>query len=519
MNVGLGQTGDTCWFNSSLNIFLTSDNGLKILWKKLTEVYAGLGPKQKAYFDSNIKAPCPYGKPNKTPPIYFWKFLNQYICAVGGPGALLPKSGLNAYLTKNIKWKNSGLRESKGTSGGWPHLELPSILNRLGFKKGSDYRIRNMQKYQYKFNPEWNNPVILLHGEERGRTYYGMSIRDLYLVKGKYDLSGAIVYVRPTDESEKDPHVWACSVRDGKGYITDSNFPVSPKLCMWWDKESLLRFFGTVEYDYRPNVARTLVFDVLFYTRRDYTNTIAPYCLLPNTYRPVTAANREALNKVANNYGPNAGSYFMNTSEARQRFTPRVAAEVKMRYAARPVLNAVAFQNIVNEAGSFNHAMRIVSRKMRHEGFRVNQGGPNYKNFTRKLIAKFPQPLPKSMFLYFWRNSKTNTEFVNRIRKYANKAGYVVPENKLKGILAMRAKTRAGTKRAEERIYKAGNNWFNNRGNNVTSKINKDNWVLNETPNRQVELAIANIINYNGNVKTYKRKVANFNSARAHNAR
>jgi len=48
------------------------------------------------------------------------------------------------------------------------------------------------------------------------------------------------------------------------------------------------------------------------------------------------------------------------------------------------------------------------------------------------------------MFLYFWRNSKTNTEFVNKIRKYANKAGYVVPENKLKGILAMRAKTRAG---------------------------------------------------------------------------
>ena len=135
------------------------------------------------------------------------------------------------------------------------------------------------------------------------------------------------------------------------------------------------------------------------------------------------------------------------------------------------------------------------------------------------MLAKFPQPLPKSMFLYFWRNSKTNTEFVNRIRKYANKAGYVVPENKLKGILAMRAKTRAGTKRAEERIYKAGNNWFNNRGNNVTSKINKDNWVLNETPNRQVELAIANIIDYNGNVKTYKRKVANFNAARAHNAR
>ena len=35
MNVGVGQTGPTCWFNSSLNMFLTSDNGLKILWQKL----------------------------------------------------------------------------------------------------------------------------------------------------------------------------------------------------------------------------------------------------------------------------------------------------------------------------------------------------------------------------------------------------------------------------------------------------------------------------------------------------
>ena len=28
MNIGAGQAGSTCWFFSSLNIFLPSDNGL-----------------------------------------------------------------------------------------------------------------------------------------------------------------------------------------------------------------------------------------------------------------------------------------------------------------------------------------------------------------------------------------------------------------------------------------------------------------------------------------------------------
>jgi hypothetical protein len=110
------------------------------------------------------------------------------------------------------------------------------------------------------------------------------------------------------------------------------------------------------------------------------------------------------------------------------------------------------------------------------------------------------------MMSYFFRSSKTNTEFARRVQNFAVRSGYAVNENKLKGILVMRAKTRAGTKRIEERIYRAGNNWYNNKGNNVTNKINPANWVLNETPNTSIELAVANLKNYNGNVKTYRRK-------------
>lgn len=507
MNIGVGQTGGTCWFNSSLNIFLTSDNGLKILWDKLTRVYRRLGPKQKSYFNSNIGAPCPYGKLSKTPRIYFWKFLNQYICAIGGPGTLIPKSGLNSYLLKNIKWKNEGTRESKGIAGGWPHLELPAILKHLGFRRGTDYRVVSSSSHQYKFPAEWSNPILLVHGEEAWRERYsGLSLRDLLLVKGKYELTGAVVYVQPAENSGQEPHVWSCSIRNGLGYITDSNYPTSFRECNWWIADKLKNALGSVNPAYRPNRAVKMVFDVLLYTRKDYTNSIAPYCML--AYRPLTNKNKEKLRELQNNYGPNAGGYFVNTSEARKQFAPRVAAEAKRQYAARPFLNATMLQSIVNEAGSFNHGMRIVSRKMRYEGFRVNQEGPNFKNFRRKLIAKFPVPVNKRMFNYLWKTSSSNSEFVNRLRNYANRSGKAVNEKQLAGILATRSKTRAAAKRKRnaetERMYLVNNTeWRNSNGTNVTNTINPNNWV--QTNNNSVTRLVKSYTNAT-TVKTFKRK-------------
>lgn len=506
MNVGAGQTGSTCWFFSSLNIFLTSDNGLKILWQKFQEVYPSLKPREKAYFNSNINAPCPYkGAVKKTSAIYFWKFLNQYICAVGGPGSLIPKSGLNAYLTKNIKWRRNATRESKGTGGGYPSWELPAILGHLGFKVGRDFRMVNYERWKYKFkNNSWTAPILMYSG---GGAAFKMT--DLILEKRGYSLTGAIVYVRPRPEADVMPHVWACTIRNGKGYICDSNYPTAQIECKWWLKASLERHFMTVAAPYRMDKAMTVGFDVIMYTRNEFTNKITPTCQLPKQYRPLTAANQEALRKF-NLWGPNAPvvAFEGPPGEARKRFTPRVLAEAIRQRSKRPEIPKSVLNNIANTATSFQNAINKTLRAVNNQGKRyiVRNNAPEMKEFRKKLITKFQHPFPKHMFLYFWRNSKTNTDFVNAVRRYANRAGYVVPENKLKGIIAMRAKTRAGTKRAEERIYKAGNNWYNNRGNNVTSKINPANWVLNETPNKQVELAVANIMNYNGNVKTYRRR-------------
>ena len=507
MNIGAGQTGSTCWFFSSLNIFLTSDNGLKILWQKLQEVYPTLKPREKNYFNSNINAPCPYkGGVKKTSAIYFWKFLNQYICAIGGPGRLIPKSGLNAYLTKNIKWRGAGTRESKGTSGAHPSWELPAILGHLGFKVGRDFRMLDAERWRYKFkNNSWTAPVLMYSGG--GHRY---KMRDLLLEKKGYDLTGAIVYVAPASGSNREPHVWACAIRNGKGYITDSNYPTTQIECSWWLKDNLERYFMTVNQPYRTGVARLMGFDVIMYTRKEFTNKIDPTCELPKQYRPLTANNENKLRQFQHNWG-SAGVKFMsrgNVGSMHKNYTPRVLTEAIRRNAKRPTITANVYNKFVNEAGSFNHGMRLLqgAKNAQGQNYKINENGQNYKNYRKKLIAKFPYPVPKSMFLYFLRNSKSNSEFARRLRNYANKAGYTVNENQLKGILARRATTRAGTKRAGERVYKVGNNWYNNNMGNVTNKINPANWVLNETPNTKVENALANLMNYNGNIKTYRRK-------------
>jgi hypothetical protein len=515
MNVGVGQTGSTCWFFSSLNIFLTSDNGLKILWRKLQETLPTLKPRERAYFNSNINAPCPYkGAVKKTSAIYFWKFLNQYICAVGGPGRLIPKSGLNAYLTKNVKWRANSTKEAKGMSGAHPSWELPAILGHLGFKVGRDFRMLNAERWRYKFkNNSWTAPILMYSGG--GRTY---NMRDLLLEKRGYDLTGAIVYVAPSLESNREPHVWACAIRNGKGYITDSNYPTTQIECSWWQKADLERHFMTVASPYRPGAARLMGFDVIMYTRKEFTNKITPTC--QRTYRPLTANNEQKLSQF-NKWGPGVVNSMKTggIGNAHRMFSPRVLAEAIRQNSKRPLMTREILNNIVNRATSFQNGVRLARNAKNNNGrfYRINQNGPNYINFRKKLIARFPYPVPKNVFLMFWRNSKSNSDFVNRLRSYANRAGYTVNENTIKDILARRATTRAGVKRVRnsetERMYLVNNTqWRNSNGTNVTNKINPNNWV--RTNNNNTTDNIGEYTNAT-NVKTFKRKVANFNKERA----
>jgi hypothetical protein len=511
MNVGVGQTGQTCWFFSSLNIFLTSDNGLKILWQKLQETLPKLKARQRNYFNSNINAPCPYkGAVKKTSAIYFWKFLNQYICAVGGPGRLLPESGLNAYLTKNVKWRNIGTREAKGTAGAFPSLELPAILGHLGFRVGRDFRMVNFERWRYKFkNNSWTAPILMYSGS--GHTF---KLRDLMLEKKGYDLTGAIVYVLPALGSNLDPHVWACTIRNGKGYITDSNYPTHPKTCDWWLKADLERHFMTVNQAYRTGVARIIGFDVVMYTRKEFTNKISPYCLLPQGgYRPMTQVNRQKLAQFES-WGPGAVNFLKTgrVGEAHKAFTPRVLAEAVRRNAGRPRANVAFYNAIVNKSTSFHNGLER-ARTATKNGlmYAINTKGKNYMNFKQKLIAKHPKPFPETWFKQIWGERRGNMNFIRLVKNFSLTHGYTYPKEKIESVMAKRQTTRYGARRKvqdeSERVYRINNtNWLNNNGRWVN--VNPNNWVRTNS-NAETNNAIRYLHSNNGpieKIETFRRK-------------
>jgi hypothetical protein len=47
--LGLAQTGGTCWLHSALNLFLLNDDGFKILWAKMQDVF-NMNLTSKAWF-------------------------------------------------------------------------------------------------------------------------------------------------------------------------------------------------------------------------------------------------------------------------------------------------------------------------------------------------------------------------------------------------------------------------------------------------------------------------------------
>jgi hypothetical protein len=503
MNIGVGQTGGTCWFNASLNMFLTSDNGLKILWKKLQASYRYFTKEDKEFFMSDIHAPCPYkGGVRKTRAIYFWKFLNQYMCAVGGPGQLLPKSGLNAYLVKNVRWRSPELRELKGVGrGALPAKELPALLTHLGFREGPEFRMLDFDRWKYQFKkPEWKTPILMYRKQDDSREWsWRIPLTDLLTEKQGYDLTGAIVYIMPAMHSDRPPHVWSCSIRNGKGYIIDSNYPHTPHECRWWNVENLKRFLGTIEVPYRPGNARIIGFETIMYTRREFTSKIAPSCKLPQNYRPLTEQNKHGVKNLMR-----VGGVMTSPArkEAGRQYPPRVIAEAVRQNAKRKLGTPSDYENLLKKATSFNSARHM----LRAVPFRVNREGQNYKNFEKKLLAKFGTQMPQYMFNYLWKRRKSNENFAARVRSWAPKMGYFINEKRIAGILARRATTRAGTKRPAERMYRIGNTWFNTTGANVTGKVKSANWTPAKSYNKGQVNALARITNVNtNNIKVYQR--------------
>lgn len=274
-NFGIGQIGMTCWFNSSLNTFLLSENGQKILWDKLQNLYSKFSQRDKAYFDSDINAPCPIRKDiKKTSMVYFWKFLDQFLCS-RGPGKLGLHPGKEQKLMRNVNIVE-GSTVKRAEKGAFPSKEIDVILKHIGFTSG-DY---NIVDYSTPFNNRKKFAICV----EDTNVVKRIPVYDLPLKEGKFELSSAVLFINNTQGvGEHRAHDVACVKRGARGYIVDSNLPHKLWPCEWWTTVKLQDFLKTSKlFDIYSNFKNGKIdsygFEFLVYTNTTFTDKISPSC-------------------------------------------------------------------------------------------------------------------------------------------------------------------------------------------------------------------------------------------------
>lgn len=391
MNNGCGQLGaiqtrGTCWFYSILNGFILSEDGQKILYNKLKEFYKKLKPAEKAYFDDGVNAPCPLGANlTKTKLIYFWKFIDQYLCFMSGPRALSLQAGKSANLLGAMSLQGTVAKQAQGAKGGFPQAEIGKILDHVGFSK--DYYIKYAStppKFHATRKPQF---VVVMHDKVYQKTYMDEIPAGL-LADPAYDVMCASLIIENTLANKSElhkSHAVAGFKCGGQGYIYDSNQRKIFK-CKWWDRDEFIKVANNEVakfYSFFKNGQINVhAYAFAIFARKGFTNEIAPACLMK--YRAKTP------NLHLNYTSPNLGRRLNNMT----LFTwlkPAERVALKRRWARtehRKVtyLNWGTMNALVNSAKNVNNGYRNLMT-LKNSGYGVRN--EDFKVFMNKLRAKF----------------------------------------------------------------------------------------------------------------------------------
>jgi hypothetical protein len=421
MNRGIGQNGPTCWFYSTLNIFLLSDNGLKVFWKKLKDVYAGFNANQLAYFNANVNIPCPTGM-NKLNMIYFWKFFDEYLCALGGPGRLAITAGKARNLLKNMNFETAALKEAKGLAPARAQAEIKTVLKSIGFTSAE---VLYLSSNQRPTATATQNIAIWMYDTQNTKRYHWARNAPNFSPVG-WELIGASMYINASGLAYA--HVVACFIQDGKKMVFDSAKPHEGFYKVdWTDADALGKFVNRVY-----GKPKQILWSFLVYTRKEFTNKISPTCR--RVYKPLSDANRERAQQIA----PSAKYIFANVMAGRAvaaapRVPPRVMAELLQQWGGRPIISKKTFNSVLNAAKNYNHGLNQV-RLLENAGYRYRVNGPNYLNFKAKLLAKFPRAIPASLGTYILKkiesgNLRTKNSAMNNYEQYARAGNFTINKN------------------------------------------------------------------------------------------
>ena len=388
---GALQTRGTCWFFSIINGFLLSDAGQKILFDHLEKFYKGLSPAEKAQFDDGVPAPCVKSLLTAKR-IYFYKFLDQYLCFRSGPRSMSLKSGKSANILGGASLAGTIAKTHAGGQGAFAGEELPKILKHLGI---TDYLMTN----QYAHLPE---------AQQRKRPHFVVAIAPKTTgmdripkfrpqTYSKMCCSITIGNENASNSQQHKFHAITGYMCNGKGYLFDSNqrkqFP-----CEWWKGESLAKVVDNEVarfYDFfAGGQINFMAYNFVIFSRNDYIESIKPVCRLKykKTQTPFSLLTRVSNNKFNKHTKP--GGAWNNLKPAQLAAIKHARAREKTKRSA-PVINKAAFNDILASSNSKKNALQKV-KNLENAGYITNLTALH--NFHTKLNTKYAVS-PENVFM------------------------------------------------------------------------------------------------------------------------
>ena len=282
MSCGQGtiQSRGTCWFHSIINGFLLSENGQKILYDKLKEFYNRLTLDEKSFFNDGIDAPCPF---KTVKPLFFYKFLDQYLCFISGPRAIKTRAGLSPKLLENLNFVGNSaiVKTHKGAKGAHPVQEILQLLDKLGFENEYSVKVTSSFKSISNRITKWtrkkkpNNPKFIININNSTTTFN--------MFRGYVSMCCVIVIEATTVATDTNPsihksHAISGYVCNNKKFIIDSNYLV-PIECDWSNLSNVNKILPEISKGYSHIYTKSR-FDYIINARIGFVSNIYPACLL-----------------------------------------------------------------------------------------------------------------------------------------------------------------------------------------------------------------------------------------------
>jgi len=385
--LGALQSRGTCWFYTILNGFILSTDGHAILFNHLNEFYKKLANDEKTYFDSANNAPCPLKDLTKVKQIYFWKFIDQYMCLLGGPRSIPLKAGRSVELLKNVNLAGEKARINQGGKGASSQEEICKILDHIGFKDKYDKRYTRINN---KFDGRKKPQFVVVRKSASNPKEYMYQFPSVFMNDDNYDLmcgGVSIINEEARNTELHRSHVISGFVCNGKGFLFDSN-QMKTWPCKWWDRSEMIRVIDNDVAPFYPFFKNGQItyygYTFAIFARKEFTKDIRPACRLRYN-------NTKTPNVKFNFADPNFGKV-LNT--ANMGFNPAQVAALKRKWGRTEhrkseYVSASNVQFIVAISNKKETALKKLATLL-ETGLKIKPG--NFEIFNKKLKAKFPSP-------------------------------------------------------------------------------------------------------------------------------